>query len=157
EGVNRLPEAAEDRFIFKVNAGQEGVENLKIIGQRRMARERAKLTGITPKHLTVEKVAEKKDIAKMFLTALSVHLSPEIEDYIMRLSVAPDPHQEDADPEINAIKKEVRDYVYTRVSQDLQIAARVHAVYEGRTYVSAEDIEAVAPMVLRLRLKPRMD
>ena len=79
---------------------------------------------------------------------LRLHLASELEEYIVNLVVAtrnPSPLDQSLDGQI----------LYgasPRASMGIDRAARAHAWLRGHDYVGPEDIQAVAPDVLRHRL-----
>ena len=79
---------------------------------------------------------------------LNLHLAPELEEYIVNVVVATrNPGAIDA-----ALEGHVLYGASPRASMGIDRAARAHAWLAGRDYVGPEDIQAVAPDVLRHRL-----
>jgi MoxR-like ATPase len=79
---------------------------------------------------------------------LNLHLAQELEEYIVNVVVATrDPGSINAD-----LDGQVLYGASPRASMGIDRAARAHAWLAGRDYVGPEDIQAVAPDVLRHRL-----
>jgi MoxR-like ATPase len=79
---------------------------------------------------------------------LRLHLAPELEEYIVNVVVATrDPAKVD-----DSLAGQVMYGASPRASMGIDRAARAHAWLSGRDYVGPEDIQAVAPDVLRHRL-----
>jgi MoxR-like ATPase len=77
-----------------------------------------------------------------------LHLSNELEDYIVNVVVSTrDPVSKES-----ALEGQVLYGASPRASMGIDRAARAHAWLLGRDYVGPEDIQAVAPDVLRHRL-----
>ena len=80
--------------------------------------------------------------------ALALHMAGELERYIVELVLATrDPGAYDA-----GLAPLLRLGASPRATIGLDRAARAHAWLAGRAYVSPEDIQAMAPDVLRHRL-----
>jgi MoxR-like ATPase len=79
---------------------------------------------------------------------LNLHLAPELEEYIVNVVVATrNPGAIDA-----SLDGQVLYGASPRASMGIDRAARAHAWLAGRDFVGPEDIQAVAPDVLRHRL-----
>jgi MoxR-like ATPase len=79
---------------------------------------------------------------------LRLHLAPELEEYIVNLVVSTrNPGAVDA-----SLEGQILYGASPRASMGIDRAARAHAWLSGRDYVGPEDIQAVAPDVLRHRL-----
>jgi MoxR-like ATPase len=79
---------------------------------------------------------------------LNLHLAPELEEYIVNVVVATrNPGAVNAD-----LEGQVLYGASPRASMGIDRAARAHAWLSGRDFVGPEDIQAVAPDVLRHRL-----
>ena len=79
---------------------------------------------------------------------LGLHLSDELEEYIVNVVVATrNPGAVNAD-----LNGQVMYGASPRACMGIDRAARAHAWLEGRDYVGPEDIQAIAPDVLRHRL-----
>ena len=135
KGVNPLPEAQLDRFMFKVVVPQPTKAELKQI--RRINR----LKEQSPKVLKVTNLEQLDEIRRL---AESLPIADSVDDYIDDIAMAAATSKE--------FKQTVAYNVYTRSGIDLEMAARIHAVMMGRAYVSPADVRAVAPNVLRHRI-----
>ena len=79
---------------------------------------------------------------------LNLHLASELEEYIVNVVVATrNPGAVDA-----ALEGQVLYGASPRASMGIDRAARAHAWLSGRDFVAPEDIQSVAPDVLRHRL-----
>ena len=160
EGTYPLPEAQLDRFLLHVQVGYPSVEDERRILvlnrdeakalQRDAGRSASGSTGVAaasaglspPERLSAAALVQaRQDI-------LSLHLAPELEAYIVNIVFATrDPARVD-----EALAGQVMYGASPRASIGIDRAARAHAWLEGRDYVGPEDIQAVAPDVLRHRL-----
>lgn len=144
EGTYPLPEAQLDRFLLHVQVGYPSVAD-----ERRILvlnRDEAKLDERDafqpPEPLSMQAMMQaRQDI-------LELHLAPELEEYIINVVVATrNPGDVDS-----ALDGQVLYGASPRASMGIDRAARAHAWLEGRDFVGPEDIQAVAPDVLRHRL-----
>ena len=139
EGTYPLPEAQLDRFMFKLNVTDVDVASLTeiVAGRRRGEAEKSTFT------LSAE------DLALCFAMMAEIHLSRPVASYIARLVGAAHPGNEYA-------VKTVTDFVSYGPSPRAAIAmaesARAAALLNGRTAVSFQDVQLVAPAVLNHRL-----
>jgi len=139
EGTYPLPEAQQDRFMFKVFVNYPNWdEEFDIIRLTTTVQE------IKLKHvLTGAEILALQDIIRR------VPAADHVIQYAMRLVRATRVH-EGGVPEI------IRDYVSwgagPRACQYLILGGKVRAVLHGRFHVSTEDIQAVAKPVLRHRV-----
>jgi len=140
EGTYPLPEAQLDRFMFHVQVDYPSQEEeLQIVKQTTSDVEQK----ITPT-LSAEQIMTLSQIVR------KVPVADHIMSYAIQFARLTRRDSGDA-PDF------VRDYVQwgagPRASQYLVLGAKARAVLQGRYYVSQEDIRAVAPPVLRHRLK----
>jgi MoxR-like ATPase len=144
EGTYPLPEAQLDRFLLHVEVGYPTIED-----ERRILvlnRDEAK-TGVRdafqpPELLSMESMmTARQDI-------LNLHLAKELEQYIVNVVVATrNPGAVSSD-----LEGQILYGASPRASMGIDRAARAHAWLDGRDFVGPEDIQAVAPDVLRHRL-----
>jgi MoxR-like ATPase len=139
EGTYPLPEAQVDRFMFKIRVsypdkGQER-EILK-----RMARSNPEL-GVNP-------VLSPADIGRLRALADEIYMDEKIEEYIVNIVEA------SRNPE--AFNMNIGQYIRygasPRASIFLAMAAKAHALVDGRGYVTPQDVKSIAMNVLRHRV-----
>jgi len=140
EGTYPLPEAQLDRFMFHVWVDYPSAdEELEIIKRTTADIE----VQITP-------TLRAEDIAELTRIVRKVPVADHVARYAMQLARLTRRQEPDA-PEF------VREYIQwgagPRASQYLVLGAKARAVLNGRYYVSQADIRAVAPPVLRHRIK----
>jgi MoxR-like ATPase len=144
EGTYPLPEAQLDRFLLHVQVGYPSVpDERRILVLNRDEAKRGERDAFQPPELLSREsiMAARQDILKL-------HLAQELEEYIVNVVVATrDPGSIDA-----ALDGQVLYGASPRASMGIDRAARAHAWLAGRDYVGPEDIQAVAPDVLRHRL-----
>jgi MoxR-like ATPase len=144
EGTYPLPEAQRDRFLLHTRVGYPDVaaeqDILRLVrNYRREGRSLDEKGGPVVSQETV--FAARKQV-------LELHLAPELEGYLVRLVVAsrePAPYDQD-------LAEWILYGASPRATIALDVAARAHAWLQNRDYVSPEDIQAVAPDVLRHRI-----
>ena len=139
EGTYPLPEAQIDRFMLKLQVGYPTrKQELEIL--RRMARS-------TVEH-EVRPVLAPADVIRLRELADAVYMDPKIEEYIVDLIEAT------RNPE--RYKLEIREWIRhgasPRATIYLAMAARAHAMLQGRGYVTPQDVKSVAMHVLRHRI-----
>ena len=138
EGTYPLPEAQLDRFMFNIFVGypDEGQE-VEIV---------TSTTGIEIPH--VERVLSATDIVRLQKIVRQVPVSEHVLRYAVRLARATRPDA--ASPQF------IRDWIAwgagPRASQYLILGAKARAILDGRETPAAEDVQSVAPAVLRHRL-----
>ncbi|MEM7433480.1 MAG: MoxR family ATPase [Pseudomonadota bacterium] len=144
EGTYPLPEAQLDRFLLHVEVGYPSVEDeRKILVLNRdeaLAGERDAFE--PPEPLSVSSIMQaRKDI-------LSLHLAPELEQYIVDIVVTTrNPGAVD-----DSLDGQVLYGASPRACMGIDRAARAVAWLAGRDFVGPEDIQNVAPDVLRHRI-----
>jgi MoxR-like ATPase len=144
EGTYPLPEAQLDRFLLHVEVGYPTIEDERriLVLNRDEARQAERDMFQPPELLSMESImTARQDI-------LNLHLAPELEEYIVNVVVATrNPGAVNAD-----LEGQVLYGASPRASMGIDRAARAHAWLSGRDFVGPEDIQAVAPDVLRHRL-----
>jgi MoxR-like ATPase len=144
EGTYPLPEAQLDRFLLHVEVGYPTIEDERriLVLNRNEAKQAERDMFQPPELLSMESImAARQDI-------LNLHLAPELEEYIVNVVVATrNPGAVNAD-----LEGQVLYGASPRASMGIDRAARAHAWISGRDFVGPEDIQAVAPDVLRHRL-----
>ena len=139
DGTYPLPEAQVDRFMFKVIVGYPSrSEELEI--QRRMANSNPALAA--------RAVIGPKEIMRMRKLVDEVHMAAEIEEYILDIVIATrDPKQFGLN-----VGEYIRYGASPRATIFLTMAARAHALMNGRGYATTDDVKAVGMDVLRHRI-----
>jgi len=144
EGTYPLPEAQLDRFLLHVEVGYPTIEDERriLVLNRDEAKQAERDMFRPPELLSMESImTARQDI-------LNLHLAPELEEYIVNVVVATrNPGAVNAD-----LEGQVLYGASPRASMGIDRAARAHAWLSGRDFVGPEDIQAVAPDVLRHRL-----
>jgi MoxR-like ATPase len=138
EGTYPLPEAQTDRFMLKVKVDYPSRDEEKEILKR------AGL-GTLPEPRTV---ASREDVLSARAALTEVYVDEKIQDYVLDLVAAT------RDPERFGlpIKHFIAYGASPRATIFLVEAARAHALLEGRTYVTPDDVKAIALDVLRHRV-----
>jgi MoxR-like ATPase len=136
EGVYRLPEAQLDRFLLRVE-----------VGYPPRADEIEMLNVHSAPIVELEPIASLDQIVNIRQHVAGVHATDEVQQYIVDLSRA------------SRIRPELALGASPRASLYLLHAARARALILGRTFVTHEDVQAVAQPVLshRLILKPEAE
>lgn len=132
EGTFPLPEAQLDRFMLKLTVGYPNVAEEKEILQRRRTRRQDDV------ELNVISSAEK--LLELRAAIESVHVDPDLEDYIARLVHA------------TRIDRRVAVGASPRASLAFLKMARAHAALSGREYVLPDDIKHFAMPILSHRI-----
>ena len=141
EGTYPLPEAQLDRFMLNIQIEYPPFEDeVRIVMQ----------TTSTSKP-TPRKVMDGAAILRYQDLVRRVPASPFVIGYAVSLSQKSRPHNPDA-PQF------VKDYIEwgagPRASQYLILGAKARTILQGRYAVSVEDIQTLAPSVLRHRIMP---
>ncbi|MDO8628638.1 MAG: MoxR family ATPase [Nanoarchaeota archaeon] len=132
EGVNYLPEAQADRFLFKIRTDYPSfAEELEIINKYTEGTEPAKLTPLI----------KKEHLFSMQELVREVPVANDLKKYVVDI--------------VNASRNK-KDLIEVgaspRASIGMILAGKAHALLAGRKYVSKEDINAVALPILRHRI-----
>ena len=144
EGTYPLPEAQLDRFLLHVQVGYPTPEDERKI--LILNRDEAK-TGVRDAFQPPELMTQ-ATIMDARQQILRLHLADELEQYIVNIVVATrDPGFINAD-----LDGQILYGASPRACMGIDRASRAHAWLSGRDYVGPEDIQAVAPDVLRHRL-----
>ncbi len=141
EGTYPLPEAQVDRFMLKLRVDYPTkAEELQIL--RSQARSTVKNDANPVLAIT--------DIARLRDLADSIYIDEKIEEYIVNLV--------ECTRNPDAFKLDIGDYIRygasPRATIFLAMAARGHALLQGRGYVTPQDVKSIAPDVLRHRVVP---
>lgn len=136
EGTFPLPEAQLDRFLLKLQLGYPSFEEERQVLRR----------ALHPPVNELQPVVEANEIVALQALTKEVHVSPEVEGYILKLVGATRSHPA----------------LYLGASPRGAIAlyqgSQALALLRGRTFVTPDDVKELAPLVLshRLILKPEM-
>ena len=132
EGTYPLPEAQADRFLLKVKIDYPSIDDeLKIVNKYA---EDVAIPVLKP-------VIKKASILHLQKITRQVPISNDLKKYVVDLITK------------TRMKKDLISYgASPRASIGLVLAAKAHALIEGRKFVSKTDIHAMAPSILRHRL-----
>ena len=139
EGTYPLPEAQVDRFMLKLNITYPSKEEEhKIL--KRMSRSTAKFD--------VDPIIEPSAILRLRELADEIFMDEKLEEYIVNLVECT------RNPDL--YKLDIGDYIRygasPRATIFLVMAARAHALLQGRGYVTPQDVKSIALDVLRHRV-----
>jgi MoxR-like ATPase len=141
EGTYPLPEAQLDRFMLNIEIGYPDFEDEVQIVMQTTSNEKP----------SPRKVMEGPAILHYQELVRRVPVSPFVVSYAVALTQRSRPQSPDA-PQF------VKDYVEwgagPRASQYLILGAKARTILQGRYAVAVEDIQALAPSVLRHRIVP---
>ncbi|RLJ03127.1 MAG: ATPase [Candidatus Aenigmatarchaeota archaeon] len=138
EGTYKLPEAQVDRFTFKLLIDYPRKEEEKVIIRRNTQ-------GVIPR---VKTVMAAKDVIEMQRFNQKIYADEKIEDYVTSI-VDATRYPEDYGLEIDGM---IEYGASPRASIWLILAAKAHALINGRGYVIPEDVKSIAHDVLRHRI-----
>ena len=132
EGTYPLPEAQQDRFLLKIKVGYpEANEEIDIVDRYTTQQKAASLRVL----LNKEKINYLQGLVKQ------VPIAKDIKQKAIKLVIA-----------TRSEKNTIEYGASPRASIGLILASKAHALINGRTYVSTEDITKMAYPVLRHRL-----
>jgi len=131
EGTYPLPEAALDKFAFKLLVDVPEAHALQAVLER--------TTGAAAPE--AHTVASRDAVLGMRRTAMQVPVATHVEDFAIRVVTA-----------TRRSHPAVRSGAGPRALRALLLGARVRALVRGRYHVSADDIQALAPAALRHRI-----
>ncbi len=137
EGTYSLPEAQLDRFMFKIEVKYPArQEELAVL----------RLKKAEP--LVLKQIIDKASLAMLAERVRQVHVDSHIEEYIVDLVRAT---RQPGEYGI-ALKDVIRWGAGPRAVVFFLMGSRARAVWKGRNFVMPEDIQALAPWILRHRL-----
>ncbi len=139
EGTYTLPEAQQDRFMFKVFVQYPSYD------------EEYQIAATTTADVDVEvgQVLTGDDILRLQHLVRRVPIAPHVIHFALRLVRATRVLEDDC-PDF--VKESISWGAGPRGVQNLLLGAKARAVLEGRTYATTDDIRAVARPVLRHRV-----
>ena len=144
EGTYPLPEAQLDRFMFHLNINYPSIEEEVSIVNR---------TTISNKY-DVKKVFSKNSITSFQDLTLRVPIAENVVTYAVKLTSSTRPNEETSD---SYVKQWVEWGAGPRASQYLALGAKAKALLDGRPTPSIEDIQSIAPDILRHRILPNFN
>jgi MoxR-like ATPase len=155
EGTYTLPEAELDRFLMKLLvAYPEPVEELDIV------KNSLPLASYSVKPAPLKQVLTGEALASLRRAADAIHIDEEITKYIVSIVTATRPASAKAHFAAHAAAQLETGNVYRyvsfggspRASIALYRCARIFAMFDGRQFVSPDDVKAAALPVLRHRI-----
>ena len=139
EGTYPLPEAQLDRFLMKILVKYPSRSDLNTIVERTIQRDDISVNPV----LTREEILGLRDVCHHVLVA------PHVQEHAIDLVMSTQPGTNQAHELAN---KFIRYGSSPRGAQALVECGRVLALMKGRLHLSVEDIDVVAPAVLRHRI-----
>jgi MoxR-like ATPase len=139
EGVYRLPEAQQDRFMYKVLVPRPAMNELKEIMDRFSKKDGQPKAG---KITSLDEMVEIRKVAEQ------VYVDESIKDYIVNIVEAT---HNPAKYGIDA-KEAIEGGASPRAAIFLLKAAKINALLNGRAWVGPQDVREVAARILRHRL-----
>jgi MoxR-like ATPase len=139
EGTYPLPEAQVDRFMLKLHVGYPSRDEEKEVLRR--------MSGGEP--IPVDRVATPKQILDMRRHIAELYIDERVVDYIVEIVHATrNPEQ----ARLAELKPLIEFGASPRATLSLAQGSRAHAFLRGRTFVTPDDVKAIAPDVLRHRV-----
>jgi len=144
EGTYPLPEAQLDRFLMHVRVDYPNAEEEKLILQltRNEARSSALQDQLEVVRLSQQTLLQARELV------LDTYLSDSLEDYLIEIVLA----TRDASKYGDDLSGWIQYGASPRASMALDRCARAYAWLDGRDFVTPEDIQVIAPDVLRHRI-----
>lgn len=139
EGTYTLPEAQQDRFMFKVFVKYPNYDEEYLIAA----------TTTADLDTDVKQILSAEDILRLQQLVRKVPVAPHVIHFALRL-VRATRILEDEAPEF--VKEAISWGAGPRGVQNLLLGAKARAVLNGRTFASIDDVRAVALPVLRHRV-----
>lgn len=139
EGTYALPEAQVDRFLLKLKITYTSADDEQLIMERVASGQRPELT----------KVASAEQLLAIRQLSYQMHVVNKVRRYIVDLV--------SASRQPSSFKlKELQPYIAfgasPRASINLEKTAKIKALFDGRTYITPQDVKDVAHDVLRHRI-----
>jgi MoxR-like ATPase len=139
EGTYPLPEAQVDRFMLKLHVGYPSRDEEKEVLRR--------MSGGEP--IPVDRVATPKQILDMRRHIAELYIDERVVDYIVEIVHATRNPEQARLPELKPL---IEFGASPRATLSLAQGSRAHAFLRGRTFVTPDDVKAIAPDVLRHRV-----
>ncbi len=134
EGTYRLPEAQLDRFLFKINIGYPTLAEEILILTQQQGKTQNQLLQFANKVLSASEVAKYREVVQ------NINIETRLIEYIATI--------------VHETRSNSSLYLgaSTRASLAILKSAKATAALNGRDFVIPEDIQAMAPHVLRHRI-----
>ncbi len=144
EGTYPLPEAQQDRFMFKIFVDYPSYDEEYQIAERTTGAEQPNLTQV----LSLEEILTLQEVVRR------VPAAPSVVHYTLELvrATRPTRNGQAGGRTSDVIQRLVTFGAGPRAVQFLLLSAKARAVMNGRKHVAVEDIRALAHSVLRHRL-----
>jgi MoxR-like ATPase len=139
EGTYPLPEAQLDRFLFMIQVEYPSDSEEELIMRQ----------GTSDVQTQVSKVLHAEEILRLQHVVRRVPVTDHVFHYAKRVTRMSRPGTPEAADFVN---RYLTWGAGPRASMNLILAAKAHAILEGRYHVSADDVAAVAKPILRHRL-----
>lgn len=139
EGTYPLPEAQQDRFMFKVRIGYPSYEEEYQVAERTTSQTSAE----------IKPVVSGEEVMKIQQVVRRVPAAPDVIRYALDIVRATRPSEPGAS---DLVKKMLTWGAGPRAVQSLLLGAKARAVLRGRHHTAVEDVRAMAGPVLRHRL-----
>jgi MoxR-like ATPase len=139
EGTYPLPEAQLDRFLMKILVRFPTRSELGTIVERTSQKD----------EIAVSPVLTREEILDLRAACHQVLVAPHVQDHAINLVMATQPGAAEAHELSN---KFIRYGSSPRGAQALVECGRVFALMKGRMHLSIEDVDTIAPAVLRHRI-----
>ena len=139
EGTYPLPEAQQDRFLFKILIGYPSYEQEYAVAERTTA----------DSDPQVERVLSGADCLRFQQLVRRIPAAPDVIQHALDLVRASRPNEPESSP---LVKKMITWGAGPRAVQALILGGKVRASLRGRHHVAVEDIRALCHPVLRHRL-----
>ena len=139
EGTYPLPEAQVDRFMLKLSITYPSRDEERQILDRMAS---------TSQHDGVNAVIHTDDILRLRSLVDQIYLDDKIKTYIIDLVFAtrePAAHKLD-------LQRLIQYGASPRATLHLTVAAKAHALLQGRGYVTPQDVKSIGPDILRHRV-----
>ncbi|MCL2879853.1 MAG: AAA family ATPase [Treponema sp.] len=149
EGTYPLPEAELDRFLAKLLVTYPNPDDeLEIVSRAGPMENHVQLSPLSP-------VLDRDGLALLRKTADAIHVDERVAEYMVSVIAATRPHSAQAGKFRGAEDGLYRYLSFgasVRGSIALNRCSRIHALFEGRDFVSPEDVKTQAAAVLRHRI-----
>jgi len=139
EGTYPLPEAQLDRFLMKILVDYPSRDELNRIVDRTIQKE----------EILVDPVLNQQEILELRAVCREVLVAPHVQDFAIDVVMATQPGTVHSHP---LAGKYIRYGSSPRGAQALVECGRVRALLDGRGHLSTDDVQALAPAVLRHRI-----